>query len=43
LELHADDADRFVAAVAALDGALDIGPEPPATRPLIIDRIGVSG
>jgi thymidine phosphorylase len=43
LELHADDADRFAAAAAALSAALDIGPEPPPPRPLIIDRIsGVS-
>ena len=39
LELHADDADRFDGAVAALDGAIEIGPEPPEPRPLVIERI----
>jgi thymidine phosphorylase len=40
LELHADSPDRFDGAVAALEGAIEIGPSPPAARPLIIERIG---
>jgi thymidine phosphorylase len=43
LELHADDPDRLAAAEAALSAALDIGPEPPTSRPLLIDRIEVPG
>ncbi len=39
LELHAEDEARFDAAVAALAGAVEIGPEPAEPRPLIIDRI----
>jgi thymidine phosphorylase len=39
LELHTDDEDRFDGAVAALAGAIEIGPEPAPRRPLIIDRI----
>jgi thymidine phosphorylase len=39
LELHADDSSRFDAARAALDGAIVVGPEPPAAAPLVIDRI----
>jgi thymidine phosphorylase len=39
LELHADDEERFDGAVAALAGAIEIGPDPPAPRPLLIDRI----
>jgi thymidine phosphorylase len=39
LELHVDDAARLPGALAALDGAIDIGPEPPVPQPLIIDRI----
>ena len=39
LELHADDPARFPAAVAALEGAWEIGPEPPDPAPLIIERI----
>jgi thymidine phosphorylase len=41
LELHAAEPGRFEDARAALAGALDIGPEPPAQRPLILERIGV--
>jgi thymidine phosphorylase len=39
LELHADDAARFTAALDVLDGAYDIGTtyEP---APLVLDRIG---
>jgi thymidine phosphorylase len=40
LELHSSGAGRFEGALAALEGAVDIGPEPPAARPLIIERIG---
>jgi thymidine phosphorylase len=39
LELHADDPDRFEAAMDALQGALDIGPEPPHARPLVLDGV----
>jgi thymidine phosphorylase len=40
LVLHVDDEARLPAALAALDSALEIGPEPPEPRPLIVDRIG---
>jgi thymidine phosphorylase len=39
LELHADEPDRFAAAIEALGGAVDVGPEPPDPRPLILDHI----
>jgi len=39
LELHADDASRFESALAALDGAIDVGPDAPAPAPLVLDRI----
>jgi thymidine phosphorylase len=39
LELHTDDPTRFDRALAALDGAIDIGPHPPNPEPLVIDRI----
>ena len=41
LVLHADDPDRLPPALAALDQAtaIAVGPEPPAPRPLIVDRI----
>jgi thymidine phosphorylase len=39
LALHADDRDRLDGALAALDGAIEVGPEPPEPRPLIVDRI----
>jgi thymidine phosphorylase len=39
LVLHADDPDRLDGALAALDGAIDVGPEPPEPRPLIVDRV----
>jgi thymidine phosphorylase len=39
LELHADDDRRFPAALAALDGAVEVGPEPPEPAPLILERI----
>jgi thymidine phosphorylase len=40
LELFADDARRLADALAALDGAIEIGDEPPPPRPLIAGRIG---
>jgi thymidine phosphorylase len=40
LELHADDPARFGAALAALDGAIDIGAAGAAAGPLVLDRIG---
>jgi thymidine phosphorylase len=42
LVLHADDPDRLAPALAALDDAtaVAVGPEPPAPRPLVVDRIG---
>ena len=39
LELHIDDRSRVEAAVEALDGAIDVGPEPPERKPLILERI----
>jgi thymidine phosphorylase len=39
LVLHADDADRFAGALAALDGAIDIGDERGESHPLIAERI----
>ncbi|HEX7094511.1 MAG TPA: hypothetical protein VF183_01420, partial [Acidimicrobiales bacterium] len=39
LELLADDATRIPDALAALDGAIEIAPEPPPFRPLIHERI----
>ncbi len=38
-ELHADDPTRIEAALAALEGAVDIGPGPIEVPPLVIDRI----
>jgi thymidine phosphorylase len=40
LELHADDGAKFDAAVAALRGAVEVGSEAPARRPLVLDRVG---
>jgi len=40
LELHADEPGRFDRAATALEGAIDIGPEPPEPRPLVLERIG---
>jgi thymidine phosphorylase len=40
LELRADDASRFARARDALADAIEIGPEPPADGPLVIERIG---
>jgi thymidine phosphorylase len=39
LVLHVDDTDRLDGALAALHGAIEVGPEPPDPRPLIVDRI----
>jgi thymidine phosphorylase len=39
-ELHIDDPARLPAALDALDGAYDIGPEAPPAVPLVLDRIG---
>jgi thymidine phosphorylase len=39
LELHVDDRDRLPDALAALEGAVEVGPEPPASRPLVVERI----
>ncbi|QZT65430.1 thymidine phosphorylase [Mycolicibacterium austroafricanum] len=37
--LYTDTAERLAGAVSELDGAWSVGDEPPARRPLIIDRI----
>ena len=39
LELHAEDPARFPSACAALEGAFDIGTEPPEPVPVILERI----
>ena len=39
LELHLDDESRLAGALAALEGAIAVGPEPPDPRPLVIERI----
>ena len=39
LELHVDDESRLPGALAALEGAIAVGPEPPEPRPLVIERI----
>jgi len=39
LELHAEERSRFAAALEALEGAVDIGPEAPAPRTMIIETI----
>ena len=39
LELHADDPDRFERALAALDGAVEVGPDPVPPPVLLLDRI----
>jgi len=38
-ELRADDESRLARAADGLAGAVEIGPEPPAAAPLVIDRI----
>ena len=39
LELRADDETRLARAADALAGAIEIGPDPPAAEPLVIERI----
>jgi thymidine phosphorylase len=39
LELHVDDRSRLPGALAALEGAITLSPEPPEPRPLVIDTI----
>jgi len=39
LELRSDDETRFAAAIEALTGAVEIGPEPPVPAPLVIELI----
>ena len=39
LELHVDDGSHIPGALAALEGAIAVGPEPPDPRPLIVERI----
>ena len=39
LELHVDDPERVRGAVEALDGAIDIGAEPPERKSLVLDII----
>ena len=40
LELRADDPARFARAIEALDGGMEIGPEPPVIGSPVIERIG---
>jgi thymidine phosphorylase len=40
LELRSNDEGRMAGALQALEGAAEIGPQPPAARPLILERIG---
>jgi thymidine phosphorylase len=40
VELHADGPDRLPGALSALRGAIEVAPDPPPPRPLIVDRIG---
>ncbi len=39
--LHVDDPDRLPAALAALEGAIEVAPEPPDPRPLVVERIAL--
>jgi thymidine phosphorylase len=39
LELRADDQPRLARAAGALAGAIEIGPDPPAAEPLVIERV----
>jgi thymidine phosphorylase len=39
LVLHADGPERLGAALEALEGAIEVGPEPPEPRPLVVERI----
>jgi thymidine phosphorylase len=40
LELRADEPGRFGRALAALDGAIEVGSEPPPAVPMVAERIG---
>jgi thymidine phosphorylase len=40
LELRADDEERFGRAIEALDGGIEIGPEPPVIGSPVLERIG---
>ncbi len=40
LELHVDDPARLPRALEALEGALEIGPEPASPPPLVLGRVG---
>ena len=40
LTLHTDEPERFERALAALDGAWEVGPGPAPTRPLVLGRVG---
>jgi thymidine phosphorylase len=40
LELRTDEPERFAAAVDALAGAIEIGPEAPVIGPAVIERVG---
>jgi len=39
LELHTDDEARLPGALEALRGAIDIGPQEPEPRAMVLDRI----
>jgi thymidine phosphorylase len=39
LELHVDDPARLPGALAALEGAIEVGPEPPQPQAIVIDTI----
>jgi thymidine phosphorylase len=39
LELHAESVDRFDDAIAALDGAIEIGAEEPEPETMVLERI----
>jgi thymidine phosphorylase len=41
LELHTGDEALIPAALAALDGGYEIGAEPPAAAPIVLERIGL--
>jgi thymidine phosphorylase len=43
LELRTDDEFLLAGARAALDGAIEAGPEPPPHSPVVIERIGPAG
>jgi thymidine phosphorylase len=39
VELHVDDRSRLPGALAALEGAFEIGPDPCAPPPLVLERV----